>query len=253
MTDVILSSENLTKRFGKFTAVDGVSLDIASDETVALIGPNGAGKTTLFNCLSGVLDVTSGTITFKGEDVTDAPSHEMAKRGLSRSFQISSLFEEFTVIENLRLGTQIENGITVDAWNKHTAYEAPLRDAEAILDRIRLSHERESLAKNLSQGQKRQLEIGLALSPDPEVLLLDEPTAGLAGDNVDNLVEIINDLSETYSIVFIEHDMEMVMGIPDSIIVMNQGQIIAQGPPSEIRESKDVQDAYLGTGDVQTV
>lgn len=247
MTEPILSTSNLTKSFGKFTAVDGVSIDIRQEETLALIGPNGAGKTTLFNCLSGVLDITSGSIVFKGEDVSSAGAHTMAQKGLSRSFQISNLFEDFTVLENLRLGAQIEKGITADFWNNYQEYEEPLRDAEALLKRIRLIDQRDSLAKNLSQGQKRQLEIGLALTTKPEVLLLDEPTAGLAGDNVDNLVRIIDELSETYCIMFIEHDMEMVMSIPDSIIVMNQGRVIAQGSADEIRTSEKVQDAYLGT------
>lgn len=248
MTEPVLSAENLYKNFGDLKVLQGVSFDIYPEETIAVIGPNGAGKTTLFNCLSGVYEVSDGTVTFKQEDVTNSPSDVIAQKGLGRSYQISNLFDGFTVFENLRLGCMIQQGLSANIWKDIKSYDRPNEDADRILTQVKLEEQRETLARNLSQGQKRQLEIGLALSVQPDILLLDEPTAGLAEDNIDNLVDIINKLSEDYSILFIEHDIDMVMEISNSILVMNDGKVLIQGKLDEIKESEEVQDAYLGTG-----
>lgn len=246
-SEPVLKTESLTKRFGKTTAVDDVSFEIERGETIALIGPNGAGKTTLINCLSGVLGVTDGRIFFDGRDVTDSTSDEMARQGLGRTFQISNLFWDFTTFQNTRLGLQLQENINYNFWDHHKEFTDLADSAEDILDRVGLKEQRDTKAENLSQGQKRQLELGLALSTHPHVLLLDEPTAGLAEDNIDKLITILDELSDDYTILFIEHDIELVMDIADKILVMNQGRIIAFGTPLEIRESDDVQDAYLGT------
>lgn len=248
---MVLRTTGLTKRFGGLTAVDSVDYALADDELCSLIGPNGAGKTTFFNLLTGVLAPSEGTVEYHvdGEwtDVTDDDPHETALHGIHRSYQITNIFPTLTVLENVRIGAQAHGG--VDSWKLHRnvgAFEQYTEEAYGILDRIGLADEAETVARNLSHGQKRNLEVGIALAGDPDLLLLDEPTAGVSSDGIDRIVGLIEDVAADHAILLVEHNMDVVMGVSDRIAVLHQGELIADGPPGEIREDEDVQEAYLG-------
>ncbi|PSP79065.1 ABC transporter ATP-binding protein [Halobacteriales archaeon QS_1_68_20] len=248
---MLLRTSGLTKRFGGLTAVDGVDFGIEEGELCSLIGPNGAGKTTFFNLLTGVLPVTEGRIEYRqdGEwvDLTDDDPHETALRGIHRSYQITNIFPTSTVLENVRIAAQAHGG--TDAWKLHrnvAEFEEYEAEALDVLDRIGLASAADTDAQNLSHGQKRNLEVGIALAGDPDLLLLDEPTAGVSSDGIGQIVDLIEDVAADHSILLVEHNMDVVMGVSDRIAVLHQGSLIADGPPEEIRENEDVQEAYLG-------
>ncbi|SFB97862.1 amino acid/amide ABC transporter ATP-binding protein 1, HAAT family [Halobiforma haloterrestris] len=260
---MLLSTQNLTKEFGGITAVDGVDFRLEEDELCSVIGPNGAGKTTFFNLLTGVLEPTRGTIEFSPSggggldggaagsdgmiDITDAPSHETALLGLHRSYQVTNIFPTVSVRENVRVAVQAHrDGDSWRFWRNVDAFEDHVAEADAILERIGLLEYADEPAENLSHGEKRNLEIGIALAGDPDVLLLDEPTAGVSSEDVDRVTDIIEDVAEDHAVMLIEHNMDVVMEISDRVAVLNQGDLIAQGEPDEIRESEAVQRAYLG-------
>jgi branched-chain amino acid transport system ATP-binding protein len=248
----LLELEETVKTFGSLTAVDSMSFTM-DDECRSLIGPNGAGKTTLFNCICGIYTLDRGTVRFRGENVTEWSPDQMARNGMSRSFQISNLFDGFTAFENVRLASQIHNENNYNMWSNFSDLEEPSAMAEEILERIGLAEERETLVSSLSHGQKRQLEIGVVLATDPEIILLDEPTSGLSTENLHLVVDIIEDIRDEYPILLIEHNMDVVMDISDMIMVMDQGSLIAEGAPDEISGDEQVQEAYLGADlDVQS-
>jgi branched-chain amino acid transport system ATP-binding protein len=252
MNNIILKAENITKEFGSLRAVDEATFSIESGTATALIGPNGAGKTTLFNCLSGIYDIDDGTIALHGEDITNIPSHDMAKRGLARSYQISNLFENFTVFENLRLAAQIQTENNMNIFKNHRAYDGPRQVAERVANQVGLAEQQNVDVNELPHGQKRQLEVGMTLATDPDIILFDEPTAGMARESVGDVVDLIDEIKENNTILLIEHNIDMVMSFADRVLVLHQGQIIADGPPKEVRENEQVRKAYIGTeGDLE--
>jgi len=253
----MLRTTGLTKRFGGITATDDVDFELG-DELTSLIGPNGAGKTTFFNLLTGVLQPTDGTVEFRrdGEwtDITDADPPETAQLGIHRSFQITNVFPTSTVLENVRIAAQAHSDDSLQFWRNVNAFEAHFEEAHAVLDRVGLDGKAEVPAENLSHGEKRQLEVGIALAGDPDVLLLDEPNAGVSSENVGDIKALIEDVASDHAVLLVEHNMDIVMDVSDRIVVLNQGAVIADDVPENIRGDPDVQEAYLGgyeAGDLQ--
>ncbi len=242
----MLSTRNLVKRFGGVVATSDVSLEIAAGETHALIGPNGAGKTTLISQLQGELPPTSGTIHFKGQDITREPPHRRAQLGLARSFQITSVLPEFTALENVRLAVQARLGHSFRLWRaaaRDTALNGPAMD---LLHRVGLDARAGTRADVLSHGERRQLELAMALAMQPALLLLDEPMAGMGKQDAARMIRLLAELKQSYTIVLVEHDMDAVFALADRLSVLVQGRVIATGLPDEIRNNADVKAAYLG-------
>jgi branched-chain amino acid transport system ATP-binding protein len=246
VSDTLLQVERLTKRFGGILASDGIALSVPAGELHAIIGPNGAGKTTLIGQLVGEVVPNSGTVTFAGRDITMLPTHERSTMGLARSFQITSLFNDFTALDNVALAIQAHAGHSFRFW-KNARRERDLREpARVALDRVGLSHRADSVVANMSHGEHRQLEIAMALATRPRMLLLDEPMAGMGPEESANLVRTLLELKKQYTILLIEHDMEAVFALADRISVLVYGRVIATGLPAEIRANADVRQAYLG-------
>ena len=246
MTDAILRTEALTKSFGGVQAVDDVDLTVPTGEISSLIGPNGAGKTTLFNMLSGALEPTSGRVIFDGDDITGQAPEQIARRGVGRSFQITNVFAGLSVLDNVRVAVQAQHE---GGWNlyQHVDSKPEYREEAAeILEYVGLSELRDEQADTLSHGDKRALEIGIVLAIDPQILLLDEPTAGMSQAEIEGALELIDELSQDYTVFLVEHNMDIVMSISDTITVLANGSIIAEGPPESIQANEDVQEAYLG-------
>lgn len=248
----LLETQNLTKRFNGLTATDGVSLDIEEGERVSIIGPNGAGKTTLLNLITRQLDPSDGDIVFRGDSITNREPHEIVQRGISKSFQTASIFPDLPVEENARIAAiAAENGsFRFDFFRHEDSYSEVHEASRETLEAVGLWDQRDSLAKNLSYGDKRRLELGIALAAEPELLLMDEPTAGMSPEETSSTVDLIEEVKEEFGLTFVlvEHDMEIVFDISDRIVVLNRGRVIAEGTPEEIRENEDVQAAYLGGG-----
>ncbi len=245
-TSAILRTRDLVKHFGGVTATDSVNLEIWEGEVHAIIGPNGAGKTTLVNQLSGVLQCDSGTIHFDNRDITRLPGFTRAHLGLARSFQITSIFKNFTAADNVALAIQAHAGHSFKFWRPARS-DPRLRDpAQAILDRIGLGERGDVIAGNLAHGEQRQLEIAMALAGDPKLLLLDEPMAGMGPDDSARLVTFLRTLKSAHTLLLIEHDMDAVFALADRITVLVYGRAIATGTPREIRGNDEVRQAYLG-------
>ncbi len=246
--DVILEVHNLRKEFGGLIAVDDVSGRVIAHTLHAIIGPNGAGKTTLFNLMSGTLPPTGGQVFFKGEDITHLPPHQIAHLGIGRSFQITNIFPNLTVVENIRLAAQAMGKDNFKFWHHFHYFRQYEKKAREIIERVSLQGQAELFASALSHGDKRKLELGIMLASDPEVLLLDEPTAGMSSEQVPALLDVIHDIMQSgdKTIVLVEHRMDVVMSISDFITVMHQGRILAEGTPQEIAANTAVQKAYLG-------
>lgn len=244
----LLVTDNLTKRFGLITAVDDLSLTIPEDEITSIIGPNGAGKTTIFNLLTGKHEPDEGTIRFRGERIDGLPPREFVKRGIARSYQITNFFPELSVRENVRLGAYARQaGFKPSDFFAHFQdVWTPLDETDEILERIGLTDVATKEATTLSHGQQRYLEIGIALAADPDLLLLDEPTAGMSPGETQKTIELIRELAQDITIVLIEHNIDMVIDISDRIAVMNKGSLLTVGPPEEVRDDERVQEAYLG-------
>lgn len=242
----ILEVNNITKKFGEIVAVDDVTVDVEEDEVTALIGPNGAGKTTFFSVLSGMYTPTSGTVKFGGADITNKPPDEIARMGLTRSFQIINLFMDLTVFENARISVQRHHTNTYNMFSKVDKDPTVKREVDQMLETIGLLDKAEQKASELSYGQKRKLEIALSIGTNPKMLLMDEPTAGLALDNSDIVTDLIRKLANDYPILFVEHDMDIVFDIADRILVMGNGKLIASGDPVEIQNDEQVKKVYLG-------
>jgi len=247
----LLSVRGLSKRFGGVRAVDCVDLDVAPRETVALIGPNGAGKTTFYNLLSGRMRPTAGSVVFGGRDVTGLPPHRISRLGISRSFQITNIFPELSARENVEVALTAWHGKALLMFSRAGA-DRNLRDeAEALLARLGLGPLAASRAGTLSYGDKRLLEIAIVLATRPRLVLLDEPTAGMTPEETRGVVALVRQLAQTdqYTFLITEHDMEVVFGLADRIVVMHHGAVLAQGSAEEIRASRQVREAYLGEED----
>lgn len=247
MTNIILQARNLKRSFGAFTAVDGVNLDIRRGSIHALIGPNGAGKTTCFNLLTKFLLPTSGSIHFNGKDITALRADQVATRGLIRSFQISAIFPKLTVLENVRLALQRKRGSSFDFWRPGSLLHEYDQRAIELLDDVGLADMAHTVAGLLSYGRKRALEIATTLALDPEMLLLDEPTAGMTHEDVDKIVNLIRRIRAGRTLLMVEHNLTVVQGLCDSITVLAAGQILAEGSYAEISKDPAVITAYLGT------
>lgn len=244
----ILETKDLTIQFGGHVAVDAVSVQIPEKKFTSIIGPNGAGKTTFFNLLSGQLSPTKGSIYFKNKDITKLPATERTRLGIGRSFQITNVFPNLTVLENVRLAIQSQAKIRYQMIVHFLSYKKFIDKAYEILEKVYLEDKANSLAINLAHGEKRKLEIAMLLALDTEILLLDEPTAGMSVEEVPVIIEVINEIKSTEekTIVLIEHKMDMIMGMSDEVLVLYHGELIAQGTPEDIVENETVQSAYLG-------
>jgi branched-chain amino acid transport system ATP-binding protein len=233
-------------QFGGLMALNRVSLAVAPGEIRAVIGPNGAGKSTLFNCLTGVLRPTAGRIVLEGRDVTGLPPHALSHRGIARSYQITNILPGATVLENVRIAAQSRrHGWSL--WRHHLAYVDLVERSRSVLAAVGLETKEEELAANLSHGEQRTLEIGIALATEPRVLCLDEPTAGMSVTETRATVELIRRIAADYTILIVEHDMEVVMGLARTITVLHYGEILAEGTPAEIQANARVQEVYLKT------
>lgn len=245
----ILATHHLRKEYGALVAVDDVSMAIADRTLHSIIGPNGAGKTTFFNLLSGTVKPTSGSVEFRGEDITDLPVHRTIHKGIGRSFQITNLFPSLTVFENVRLAAQALGSDNFRFLRPVASFPDVLARTAEVLEIVGLTGEAGRPAGQLPHGDQRKLELGMILAPDPDVLLLDEPTAGMASNQVPELMALIADIrsSTSKTIVLVEHNMNVVMTVSDRITVMHQGRVLAEGTPSDIASNTVVQEAYLGT------
>ena len=248
MRDVILETRNLRREFGALVAVDDVSVSIASGSLHSIIGPNGAGKTTFFNLVSGTLRPTSGRVFYKGEDITGLPVHRTIHRGIGRSFQITNLFPNLTVLENIRLASQAMGRDSLRFFKSHQKLGRYLERSAEVLEQVGLADKALHLAGTLPHGDQRKLELGMILAPDPEVLMLDEPTAGMASEQVPELMQLVQSIQDAgdKTVILVEHNMNVVMSVSDRITVMHQGGLLAEGTPDEISADERVQTAYLG-------
>ena len=242
----LLEIRNLAKRFGGVVATDDVSLDVGRGEIHALIGPNGAGKTTLVHQLSGALRPDRGRVLFDGADVTSMPFHERVRIGLARSYQITSIFRKFTVLENMVLPVQARSGSSLSFWRPRAAESALFAEAGAVLERVGLAARAAVAAGALAHGEQRQLEVGLALATNARLLLLDEPMAGMGPEESERMIALIGRLKGSLSVLLVEHDMDAVFRLADRISVLVNGRVIASGAPAEIRANEEVKRAYLG-------
>lgn len=249
MSDVLISTENLSISFGAHKAVNNVSIDIKAREFTTILGPNGAGKTTLFNLISGLLEPTSGKIYFKGEDITKKSSIERVHMGMGRSFQLTNVFPNLTTYENVRLSTQAYKNIGYKIFKDYRDYTDLNEKTDEILERVLLWDKRNLKAAELTHGDQRKLELGMVLALNPEILLLDEPTAGMSIEEVPTMVEILRDTKDRgTTIVLIEHKMDLVKALSDNLIIIVNGAKLIEGDPEEVSKNPEVLKAYLGGG-----
>ena len=245
----VLRIDRLQKNFGALAALNGVSIAVAPGERRAIIGPNGAGKSTLFNLISGELAPTSGAIHLHGEDVTRRQTYERARRGLGRTYQRNNLFLPLDVFENVRLSVQRRLGVSQNALRLADRFGAVNRRTSQLLQQMGLIDRRRALAKNLSYGEQRQLEIAIALATEPSVLLLDEPTAGMSPAETSAIAALLRDLPRTLTLLIIEHDMDVVFGLAERVTVLHYGEVIADGTVEQVRNNPRVMEVYLGVED----
>jgi branched-chain amino acid transport system ATP-binding protein len=246
MTALVLRTHGLTKRFGANVVSDDINLGIAEGEVHAVIGPNGAGKTTLINQLIGELEPDGGRVELYGQDITDLPVYQRSLLGLSRSYQITSVFPDFSTIENVSLAAQAHDGHSFGCWQP-AAQETHLNDLSlAALDKVGLAAKATIFAAELAHGERRQLELAMALVSKSKVLLLDEPMAGMGTQESEAMVRLLNSLKGQYTMLLVEHDMDAVFALADRISVLVYGKIIVTGSPQDIRNSVEVRKAYLG-------
>jgi branched-chain amino acid transport system ATP-binding protein len=233
-------------RFGGLTALNQVSVVVPRGEIRAIIGPNGAGKSTFFNCLTGVMRPTAGRILLDGEDVAGMPPNRISRQGVARSYQITNILPGASVLENVRIAAQSRHhGWSL--WRHHRAYGDLVDQARTVLASVGLTGKDDELAANLSHGEQRNLEIGIALATEPKLLCLDEPTAGMSASETHATVELIRRIAAGYTILIVEHDMDVVMGLAHTITVLHYGEVLAEGTPAEIQANPRVQEVYLKT------
>ena len=251
MSDVILETHNLTKDFKGFTAVSQVNLSVRRGSIHALIGPNGAGKTTCFNLLTKFLVPTSGSIRFNGHDITQEPPAQIARRGVIRSFQISAVFPNLTLLENVRLALQRKLGTSYHFWRSEKSLNQLNDRARALLAEVGLEDAADEVTLNLPYGRKRALEIATTLAMEPELMLLDEPTQGMGHEDVDRVTQLIKKVSAGRTILMVEHNMKVISTIADRITVLQRGALLAEGNYAEVSNNPQVMEAYMGTTDGQ--
>jgi branched-chain amino acid transport system ATP-binding protein len=242
----ILSTEDLTIRFGGLTALGNVNFELPRGEIRAVIGPNGAGKSTFFNCLTGVVRPSSGRIRFNGEDITGLSPDRISRKGIARSYQITNVLPNATALENVRIAAQSRR----HSWSlltHHRSYRDIIEKAESVLDQLGMRGKQDELAANLSHGDQRNLEIGIALATEPQLLCLDEPTAGMSAAETRDTMELVRRIAKDLTILIVEHDMEVVMGLAQRITVLNYGAILAEGTPAQIQDNPKVLEVYLKT------
>ena len=246
MAEPLIAIRGLSKSFGGLRATDRVDLDVPDGETHAIIGPNGAGKTMLIGQLAGDLRPDAGTTRFAGRDVTPLDAAARSRLGLARSFQITSIFRDFSALDNVALAVQAHSGSSFRFWRRARAERALRAPARAVLDSVGLSGRADVLAANLAHGEQRQLEIAMALATRPRLLLLDEPVAGMSLEESQRMVRVLGGLKGRVTIVLVEHDMDAVFSLADRISVMVHGRIVATGTPEQVRGNAEVRRAYLG-------
>ena len=242
----ILKTELLSVRFGGLSALNQVNFEVARNEVRAIIGPNGAGKSTFFNCLTGVMRPSSGRIIFDGDEITGLPSDAISQKGIARSYQITNILPNATVLENVRIAAQSRR----HAWNMlshHSAFADLNEKAEIALQSVGLLPKADELASNLSHGEQRNLEIGIALATEPQLLCLDEPTAGMSQAETNETMELVRRIGKNLTILIVEHDMAVVMELCHRITVLHYGEILAEGTPQEIQQNTKVLEVYLKT------
>ena len=242
----ILRTDGLTVRFGGLVALNDVTLSVARGEVRAIIGPNGAGKSTFFNCVTGVIRPTAGRIVFDGQDIGGLPPHVISKKAIARSYQITNILPGATVLENVRIAAQSRH----HSWSllrHHRSFTDIIDQARGVLDSVGLVEKEEELASTLSHGEQRHLEIAIALATEPKLLCLDEPTAGMSVVETHRTVELVRRIAANLTILIVEHDMEVVMGLASRITVLHYGEVLAEGPPAEIQANPRVQEVYLKT------
>lgn len=249
MTETILSTRDLTKHFDGLAAVENVSLEVKVGELHAIIGPNGAGKTTLINLLSGELTPSSGAIRFRGADMTRLTPEKRSRLGIGRSYQKTNIFSTFSAFENCRLAAQSRDPRPFNWVRDALSYDATMQTARRALDAVGLTDRAGEIALALSHGEQRQLEIAMCLATGPELLLLDEPLAGMGTQESINMIDLIANLAETHAVLLVEHDMDAVFQLAITLTVMVDGKVLASGAPAEIRANREVQAAYLGKMD----
>ncbi|WP_246988291.1 ABC transporter ATP-binding protein [Halorientalis marina] len=243
----VLHTEDLTKKFGELVAVDGVSWSVDAGATKAIIGPNGAGKSTFFNLVSGVLSPTSGNVSFNGEPIASKKEHEIARLGLIKTFQQTNIYEESTVFENIRIAAQMKE-TTFNMWARADSLTSVTERTEEILSRLGLDAERDRTASDLPHGLQRKVEVGIALATEPDVILFDEPIAGMSEEGRHEMLEVLSEISAdpSLTIVITEHDFDFIMDIADEVTVLHQGAVLTEGTPDEITKNDQVQEVYLG-------
>lgn len=244
----ILSASDIGKQFGGLVALKGITAEFRERQVTAIIGPNGAGKSTFFNILSGALTPSSGTIRFRGDDMTGVPQHAFVHRGIARSYQITNIFPYLTVHENVRIAAQAFCS-RFNIWTDRATLTELSDRAMETLSSIRLADQARTLARNLSHGQQRALEIAISLVADPVLLLLDEPTAGMGPEETLEMVRLIEKLAADRTILLVEHKMKMILGLSDRVLVLHHGELLAEGTPNEIQANPEVRRVYLGQSD----
>lgn len=244
--DIVLSLRDVRKNFGGLQIMHGVNLEIIRGERHAVIGPNGAGKSTLFNLISGAFPPSSGEIALNGKPIQGLAPEAINRQGLARSFQITNIFGRMSAFENVRIGIMARHGLRFDLFSRVSRKARINDEAMALLEKVRLSHRADSMAADLTYSEQRSLEIGMTLATDPDVILLDEPTAGMSREETAYVVDLVREVTEGKTLLTVEHDMSVVFGLCDRISVLVYGEILATGTPDEIRQNQKVQEAYLG-------
>jgi len=244
-----LRVENLSRRFGGLLALDGVSFAVASGERLGIIGPNGAGKTTLFQIVSGIIRPSEGRVLAYERDITNMPAHGRAAAGIGRTFQITNLFMQLSVLENIVLALQAHSRAKYNLLKPFLAYDGIVLKAEELLLEWGLAHRAAEPVETLAYGEQRQLEIILALAQEPSILLLDEPTCGLSPEEADKCVSVLQSLSRSIALVLIDHDMDVLFSVVDRVVVMHFGSVVADGRPDEVKADSKVQQIYMGAVD----
>jgi len=247
MSETILQVQQVSRNFGNFKALHNISVDFSAHQLTAIIGPNGAGKSTFFNTLSGALAPSSGNILFEGQDITGLKQHAYARRGIAKSFQITNVFQQLSVHENVRVATQMAVA-RFDIFTPRSRLQVAIDEADALLERVGLLALRNRTVGDLAHGQQRALEIAMALAAKPKLLLMDEPTAGMSPEETSDMMALIAALAKERTVILVEHKMKLVMGLCDRLIVLHHGELLAQGTPEAIRNNDEVRRVYLGQG-----
>ena len=241
----ILEVRNATRDYGKFRALNDVSVSFQPGELTAIIGPNGAGKSTFFNVISGGVPPSSGQVLFEGRDISHVPQHAFARMGIAKSFQITNVFKHLSAHENVRVALQMQVS-RFELFRARASYQALMDEADALLERVGLGNVRLKLAADLAHGQQRSLEVAMALACHPKLLLMDEPTAGMSPEETTVMMNLITQLAQERTVILVEHKMKMVMGLCKRLIVLHHGELLAEGSPDEIRNNAEVKRVYLG-------